>query len=168
MSEETRTYEFSYLVSPIVTESEIESVIDGLKKEIETAEGTIVAEGKPEFIDLAYTIEKVVASKKQKWSQGYFGWVKFTAEPAVMEVLKKAFDANTTIIRYMLIKTSAENLITFKKPKNEARRFDSATDDAIFENLEEDEDTAEVLEVHETLPNLSAEVLEDSADKTEA
>lgn len=165
MSEETRTYEFSYLIKPVVAETEIESVIAGLTKDIEDAQGALVAEGKPEFIDLAYTIEKVVASKKQKYSQGYFGWIKFTAEPTAMEVLKKVFDANTTIVRYMLIKTSAENLVTFKKPKNEARRFDAATDDAIFENLEED-DSVEALEVHETLPNLSAEVLEDSAEKT--
>lgn len=166
MSEETRTYEFSYLITSATPESEIESVVAGLVKEIEAAEGTIVAEGKPEFIDLAYTIEKVVASKKQKWSQAYFGWVKFNAEPAVMAVLKKVFDANKEIVRYMFIKTSAENLVIFKKPKNEARRADAATDDAIFENLEED-DSAETLEVHEKLPNLAAEVLEDSAEKTE-
>jgi ribosomal protein S6 len=168
MSEETRTYELSYLITPTTPEAEVETVVSALKAEIEKAEGAVIAEGNPDFIDLAYTIEKNVASKKMKWSQGYFGWVKFTAEPEAMAVLKKVYDANTAVMRYMLIKTDAENLVTFKKPKVEARRTDLLTGEEIEAIEEEVSEDAPVLEVHETLPNLEAEVAETVASEAAA
>jgi len=169
MSEETRTYELSYLITSTTPETEVETVVSALKSEIEKAEGQSIAEGNPDFIDLAYTIEKNVASKKMKWSQGYFGWIKFTAEPEAMEVLKKAYDANTAVMRYMLIKTSAENLVTFKKPKVDARRADLVTGEET-ELLDEEvsEEAPASLEVHETLPNLEAEVAETVASEKAA
>lgn len=157
MSEENRTYEFSYLVTPTTSEAEIGDVVQSFKDELTNAGAELVADQSPEFIDLAYTIEKNVSSKKMKWSQGYFGWIKFNANPELMEVLKKAFDANLSIMRYILIKTNAENTTLFKKPKNEARRIDAATEEAIFENLEED-DSVEALEVHEKLPNVETDM----------
>lgn len=157
MSEEKRTYEFSYLVTPTTSEAEIGSVVDSFKADLAKVEAEIISEQAPEFIDLAYVIEKNVSSKKQKWSQGYFGWIKFNAHPETMEVLKKTFDGNNLIMRYMLIKTNPENIIIFKKPKNEARRPDAVTDESIFEGLEED-DSIEALEVHEKLPNLESEM----------
>ncbi|MFZ4499985.1 MAG: 30S ribosomal protein S6 [Minisyncoccia bacterium] len=163
MSQDTRTYELSYLVTPTTPESELEAIVSGLKAEIEKAGGAVIAEGNPDFIDLAYGIEKNVASKKMKWSQGYFGWMKFTAEPEAMAVLKKAFDANLAIMRYMLIKTHAENLVAFKKPKLEARRAEDVTgEDPDADLLGEDEvgEDEDTLEVHETLPDLEAEVAE--------
>lgn len=156
MSEDTRTYELSYLVTPTTTEAELEATVSILKAEIEKAGGAVIAEGTPDFIDLAYTIEKNVASKKMKWSQGYFGWIKFTAEPEAMAVLKKAFDANLAVMRYMLIKTSAENLVTFKKPKVDALRAQDVNgEDPTADLLGGQEDEEDTLEVHETLPDLS-------------
>ncbi len=162
MSEDTRTYELSYLVTPTTPESELETTVSELKAEIEKAGGAVIAEGNPDFIDLAYVIEKNVASKKMKWSQGYFGWIKFEASPEAMAVLKKAYDANLAIMRYMLIKTSAENLVTFKKPKVEALRAQDVNgEDPSLELLgEQEDDTEDALEVHETLPDLEAEVAE--------
>ena len=168
MSEETRTYELSYLITSTTPETELVAVVDGLKAEIEKAQGAVIAEGNPDFIDLAYTIEKNVASKKMKWSQGYFGWIKFTAEPEAMAVLKKAYDANLAVMRYMLIKTSADNLVTFKKPKMEARRADLVTgeDPELLDEEQVEEEAPAALEVHETLPNLEAEVAETVAAET--
>ncbi|HEY0979813.1 MAG TPA: 30S ribosomal protein S6 [Candidatus Paceibacterota bacterium] len=169
MSEDTRTYELSYLVTPTTPEADLETVVSGLKAEIEKAGGAVIAEGNPDFIDLAYVIEKNVASKKMKWSQGYFGWIKFTAEPEAMAVLKKAFDANLAIMRYMLIKTHAENVVTFKKPKLEARRAEDVTGEDPTADLLADvaeEETEDTLEVHETLPDLEAEVAETVASES--
>lgn len=165
MSEETRTYELSYLITPTTPEIEVETVVSALKSEVEKAEGAVIAEGNPDFIDLAYTIEKNVASKKMKWNQGYFGWIKFTAEPEAMAVLKKVYDANLMVMRYMLIKTDAENLVSFKKPKVDARRFDLVIDEEINAIDEEVNEEVPVLEVHETLPNLEAEVAETVASE---
>jgi ribosomal protein S6 len=137
MSEETRTYELGYILVPTTPESEVPEKVAVLKAAIEAVEGVISSEGPAEFIDLAYQIEKNVKSKKLKWNQGYFGWIKFNAGPETLEALKKVLDANLDLMRYMLIKTDVENLVPFKKPKVEAKRESaSAIDDMVFSEEE--------------------------------
>ena len=159
----TRVYELGYLLIPTLPEAEITAKVDELKKTVTDLGGNINSSGAPEFIDLAYIIEKDVASKKYKWSQGYFGWMKFEAAPEALEALKKALDGNTDLMRYILIKTHLENSVVFKKPKIEAKR-DTGTDDlALDEDIESIEDEQEV---HETLPDLEGDIT--SEEKEEA
>ncbi len=158
MSEEketiTRAYELGYLLVPTAPETEVPGLVDALKKVITDTNGSIASEGAPEFIDLAYTMEKSIASKKHKYSQGYFGWMKFTATPDAMETIKKALDGMHDVIRYILVKTSVENTIVFKKPKVEARRETLMSDDEII--IEETED--ELKEEHEMLPDVAEDI----------
>ncbi len=148
----TRTYELGFILAPTVAETEVASHVAAFKSAIEKGEGKVLSEGTPEFIDLAYTMEKSVASKKYKYSQGYFGWVKFEITPAAMEVLKKTLDGMKDLVRYILVKTNAENTIVFKKPKIEAKR---ATDeDEII--VEESDD--ELKEDHELLPDVAEDI----------
>lgn len=170
MSEITsRTYELGYILVPTTPETEVASAVEALTATITGQGGTVVAEGAPEFIDLAYTMEKNVASKKFKWSQGYFGWIKFDTAPETLETLKKAFDGNQTLIRYILIKTTAENTIVFKKPKVEAKReaFLSDEEMAALESATEEEIADEVAD-HEKLPELSEDIAPESTPSIEA
>ncbi len=161
MTEETTTrlYELGYLITPTTPEGEVEGVVAELQKAIEKVEGSISSTGNPEFIDLAYTMEKNVGSKKMKWDQGYFGWMKFTAEPSALEALKKALDASKSLIRYILIKTNVENTIVFKKPKVDAKRevFMSDEELAELEQAAQEEPMDDVQEEHERLPELEVE-----------
>ena len=163
MSDENRTYELSFILVPTIPEAEVAEKVAALKAAIAAVEGTVGAEGNAEFIDLAYQIEKNIKSKKMKWTQGYFGWMKFTAAPEALEVLKKAFDANLELMRYMLIKTSMENTIDFKKPKIEARR-EALTDEEVVFSEEElaaaNEGAEDVQESHEKLPALEENSVE--------
>lgn len=156
MSETTRTYELGYLLVPTVPEAQVESTVQTLQSAITAAGATMVATGNPEFIDLEYTMEKSVASKTNRYSQAYFGWIKFDADPETVESLKKAFDGNNDLIRYLLVKTNAQNMVIFRKPKNEAVRevfaddVDALLDEADDESLKED---------HEKLPDLQEDVV---------
>ncbi len=161
MTEETlsRTYELGYLITPTTPEVEVSGEVDKLKAAITKIEGTILSEGETEFIDLAYTMEKNVASKKLKWNQAYFGWVKFDAAPDTLESLKKVLDGNLALIRYILVKTNVENTVVFKKPKVEAKREAFMSDEELAA-LEEA--TEEVIEDskddHELLPQVSEDI----------
>jgi ribosomal protein S6 len=170
MSEANRTYELGYILVPTIPEAEVVAQVTELKNALTAVEGTVLSEGEAEFIDLAYTIEKNVKSKKMKWSQGYFGWIKFTAAPESQEPLKKALDGNLELMRYMLIKTDAENNVVFKKPKVEAVRgdasFDAAELEAIAEGMDEEAGTAEVQEQHEKLPNLEGDMTVETPSET--
>jgi ribosomal protein S6 len=165
MSETTmRVYELGFLLVPSTAETEVPSLVDTLKASITEAGGTVHSTGTPEFIDLAYTIEKNVASKKMKWSQGYFGWVKFEANPEAMETIKKALDANTNVIRYLLVKTTLDNSIVFKKPKNEAKRITSEDEEVLLDEelIEED-----MKEDHELLPDLQSDIVTEDKEGEE-
>ncbi len=162
MTEEanTRLYELGYLITPTTPEVEVGGEVDTLKAAITKIDGTVTSEGAPEFIDLAYTMEKTVGSKKSKYVQGYFGWIKFDADPASLEALKKVLDGNLALIRYILVKTNVENTVVFKKPKVDAKRdvFMSEEELAELESATE-EVVEEVKEEHEKLPDLDTDVV---------
>jgi ribosomal protein S6 len=172
MSETNRTYELGYVLVPTIPEAEVVAQVTELKNALAAVEGTVLSEGEAEFIDLAYQIEKNVKSKKMKWNQGYFGWIKFSADPAALEALKKAMDGNLELMRYMLIKTDAENNVVFKKPKVEAVRGDASFDaeelEAIAEGMDAPADDAseEVKEKHEALPNVEADMTVETPSET--
>lgn len=174
MSEETRTYELGYIIVPTVPEVEVPEKVTALKAALEAVEGVVTSEGAPEFIDLAYQIEKNVKSKKMKWNQGYFGWIKFTAGPETLETLKKSFDANLDVMRYMLIKTDAENVVTFKKPKIEAKRGSVSADELAVSEEEiaaanddvKEEPSEDVKEEHEKLPDVQDDMTPEAPSAT--
>lgn len=164
----TRLYELGYLITPTTNESAVAGVVAGLTGAIAAIGGSVQSEGAPEFIDLAYTMEKDVASKKMKWSQGYFGWIKFEADPAALEGLKKSLDGNTDLIRYILVKTSVENTIVFKKPKVDAKRETALSEEemeALISASEAEAAQGEVAE-HEKLPDLEVDSASESTDSS--
>lgn len=157
----TRVYELGYLLTPTIPDTEVDAAVGALKERIVHLEGVICAEGAPEFIDLAYTMEKSIASKKMKYSQGYFGWMKFESSPEAMEVLKKALDGIADVVRYLLIKTSIHNEVIFKKPKVEARREAAVTsgdegNSSLEETSQEGDD--DLKEDHELLPDVASDI----------
>jgi ribosomal protein S6 len=148
----TRLYELGFILVPTTPESEVPEKVELLKSLIKGVEGSVVKEGVPEFIDLAYTMERSVGSKKYKYSQGYFGFIKFETSPEMLEALKKALDGQLDVVRYILLKTNPENGIVFKKPKIEAKREIELDDEDIIDDIEEVEDS---ISAHEALPELS-------------
>ncbi len=164
MSESTnRLYECGFILVPTIPESEVPQTVSSLKALVTSAGGTITSEGTPEFIDLAYTMERTIGSKKSKYSQGYFGFIKFETSPESLEQLKKALDGDANIVRYILIKTNSENTIVFKKPKVEAKRGVEINEEELLENTESVDD---IIEAHEALPDLLPEI--EMSEKEEA
>lgn len=157
MSEKnTRLYELGFILVPATPETEVPKKVESLKTLIKGIEGVVSSEGAPEYIDLAYTMERSVGSKKFKYSQGYFGWLKFETTPDALESLKKSLDADLDIVRYILLKTSAENTIVFKKPKVEAKRDSGISDEDLIE--EEVNEVEDEVAAHEALPDLMPEI----------
>lgn len=170
-----RLYELGFILVPTTPEVEVPAKIDALKSLITGLEGVISSEGNPEFIDLAYTMEKTVGSKSSKYSQGYFGWIKFESAPSTLVVLKKALDGETELIRYILVKTSAGNTIVFKKPKVEPKRESLIAEEELVDGEEEMADDGIVDDQsidHELLPSVADDIatveMIDNASEKEA
>ena len=151
----TRLYELGFILVPTTPEVEVPEKVELLKSLIKGVEGVVTKEGAPEYIDLAYTMERSVGSKKYKYSQGYFGFIKFETSPEKLEALKKALDGELDLVRYILLKANPENSIVFKKPKIEAKREMELNDEDIIDDVEEVEDD---ISAHESLPELSEDL----------
>lgn len=152
MSEDTRVYELGYLLTPQTPEASLEEKVAALSAVLSDGGGEILSTGAPEYIDLAYPMHIKARTEYTTYTQAYFGFIKFTHSPEVLEQIKKSLDSDTDLIRYILVKTSAENAVVFKKPKLEPKRGLLEELEVTEEEMQEEEDV--VVAPHEALPEL--------------
>lgn len=124
---EPRVYELGYLLSPAVQEGDVESRVADLKGFITAKGGEIIAEGAPEFIDLAYPMTHVVENKRSTYDQASFGWIKFTIAPDQVPAVGEEVAAHIDVIRHLLISTVAENTVISKRPLGKVLRRSGRT-----------------------------------------
>ena len=93
---------------------------------MEVSSGQILSQTTPKMKVLAYEIVKSINNKNQKYKEAYFGAVKFQADPAFIENVKKLLDKNTDILRFLLLtipkgadRTLPKRSLS-RKPKTEA------------------------------------------------
>ena len=126
-------YELAFHVLPTVAEGEVSDVFTSLKTAIEKAGGTITTEEAPARFELAYEIIKLLEGRYRKFTSAYFGWVRFTLEPAQLEAVTEAVEGTPQLLRHMVIRlTKAEEANPFM--------FHEALDTPAEEEVEEEED----------------------------
>ena len=111
-----KVYELGYLLLPTVSTENLGSEIEKIKKALSALKATPIFDEPPKLIDLAYEMERVISNKKQKFTKGYFGWIKFELESDSILKLKEALDHNDIILRFLIIKTVREHTLASKKP----------------------------------------------------
>lgn len=114
--QEAKIYELGYLLVPTVSTENLGSEIEKIKKALSALKATPIFDEPPKLIDLAYEMERVIGNKKQKFTNGYFGWMKFELDPDSVLKLKEALDQNDTILRFLIIKTVRESTLASKRP----------------------------------------------------
>jgi ribosomal protein S6 len=114
-----QVYELGYHIVSTVAEENLPKEAEALKAIVLQDGGSLVSEGEPKLINLAYSMTKSVADIKKKFNTAYFGWLKFETKSELMPLIKKAVDANPNVLRYLLIKTVREN--TLYTPKLNTR-----------------------------------------------
>lgn len=126
-----RVYELGYLfVSSLSDEQAIEKAT-ALKAMIAEKGGKVIADENPKFTELAYEMYKYIANKKTKFSHGYFGWVKFTGPADMIAEMKAVLDLDVDMLRFMTIKTVAENTMAPKKFSAKTERTKRRDDSSV-------------------------------------
>jgi len=110
-----QVYELGYHIVSTVAEENLPKEVETLKAQVLSDGGSLVSEGEPKLINLAYSMTKSVADIKKKFNTAYFGWLKFETKSELMPMIKKAVDLNPHILRYLLIKTVRENTLYVPK-----------------------------------------------------
>jgi ribosomal protein S6 len=107
-------YELAFHVLPTVAEGEVADVFTSLKTAIEKAGGAVTLEEAPARFELAYEIIKLLEGRNRKFTSAYFGWVRFTLEPAQLEELMEEVEGTPQLLRHLVIRlTKAEEANPF-------------------------------------------------------
>ena len=115
-SAKVSVYEVGYLMVPSIAEENLGGEVTEFKDMLREQGATFVSDEYPKMMELAYEMSRSIANKKQKYSYGYFGWVKFECTPEHARVIKNALEKNEKLIRYLMIKTDRESTMSSKRP----------------------------------------------------
>ncbi len=114
-------YELGYLVLPSVPADNVAQVVSTIVSTIESAGGKTLDSESPFLQGLAYSMSKTVGARKYVVDEAYIGWMKFEAEPSMVEAIKLGVEKMEEILRTLLIKAPRETAFTFAEAE-EARR----------------------------------------------
>jgi ribosomal protein S6 len=143
-------YEVSYLLLPSLALEQVPARVETLTKMVESAGGELISSENPVLVDLSYPMTKVVHTTRHKCDKGYFGWFKFEMDKDGIAEVKKNFDLDETVLRYLIIKTVRENTLLNGKMQLKGEK--------------EDKKDFIVKEPDLTLPDSSPEEIDKSID----
>ncbi len=103
-------YEVGYHLIPTLSEVEVAQQVAALTKMLADAGASLVGEKVPEKTDLAYALEKKIEGKLTSFTATYFGWVAFEIAPHRLAELKAALDRNDSVLRYLVVLTSKDEV----------------------------------------------------------
>lgn len=106
-------YEIEYHLIPTLTEVEVTTAVDSLRKVLGQAE--IIKGEAPVKIPLAYVIERRGQGKREKYSEAYFGFIKFATEKENIAALEQYLRATHEVLRHLLIETVREDTSTIPR-----------------------------------------------------
>lgn len=103
-------YEVGFHVVPTVRDEGVAGVVDQIRSALGDAE--IISEQFPQMTRLAYTVERADTGKRAKFTEAYFGWIKFAIDREAIPALEEALRSNKNVLRHLLIETVREDIAT--------------------------------------------------------
>lgn len=148
---ETRPiYEIGFHVVPNLDEAGVAKAAELIRSAVEKGDAEIISEVAPARMRFAYTIERATSGHREKFDEGYFGFIKFATERENINDLEHMLRANRDILRYLLVETVREDIM------NAPRRATFASD-----RLE-----GETIKKPMAAPEKSGEVSEEDLNKS--
>ncbi len=120
----SEVYELGYLLVPTISEEDLPMQYGNLKELLGSLGALVISDEMPKIISLTYGMQKVIANIRHKFTNAYFGWVKFTLDKTKMAELKKKLDLSDNLVRFLIVKTVRENTIASKRfGRDDGRKF---------------------------------------------
>ena len=104
---ESRIYELGFHIDPELPQEEVKKVYQGIREQAASA-GSIVAEGEPQRIPLAYTISRQEPSGRRDFNTAYFAWVAYEADGAGHDGMLEMAKGHKSLVRFIDVKTDRE------------------------------------------------------------
>ncbi len=104
---ETRVYELGFHLDPELAQEDVKKAYQAVRDRI-SAMGTIVAEGEPTKIPLAYTISRMETTGRRDFDTAFFCWIAYETNGQGHEDIATMARENTQIVRFLDVRTSKE------------------------------------------------------------
>ncbi len=135
---QSRIYELGYLIVGNMPEENVATKVGAIKELLESKGALSISEEFPRLITLGYEMSRPIGNKKTWFSEAYFGWMKFEADPSTNEEVSAILKRDEDVLRFLLIKTVRENTIASKRAvgtgmKRPARKVENAEETPIDE-----------------------------------
>lgn len=140
-------YEIGYHLVPTLAEDAVAAEVAKLRTMLGDAE--IITDEAPRKMTLSYVIERPGAGRREKYGEAYFGFIKFAIDKEHINGIEAALRANRTVLRYLLITTTREEIAPTRR--------------AVFTS---DRLEGEVLKKPVAVEEKAAEVSEEELDKS--
>lgn len=106
-SSDPRVYELGFHLDPELPIEEVKKTYQAIR-ELIGEKGTLVAEGKPEKIQLSYTISRQEVAGRRDFDSAYFSWIVYeTSVPNHAEILTMA-SSHKHFIRFIDLLTTKD------------------------------------------------------------
>ena len=122
-----RVYEVGYHILSTVVEDQVDGIVADVRSAIEKAGGSLITEGAPQSLKLAYPMTVHEGGKNSHYDRAYFGWIKFEASPEATKNLNELLNENKNILRFIIFKTVREETRASVRPTTlrEVKRSDT-------------------------------------------
>ena len=107
VGDEPRVYELGFHLDPELPIEEVKKAYQVIR-ELIASKGTVVAEGEPEKIQLAYTISRQEVAGRRDFDSAYFSWIAYEATPVNHAEILAAAGANKRIVRFIDLLTTKD------------------------------------------------------------
>lgn len=123
----SRVYEVGYHILPTTKEEDLDKIVGSARTIIEKAGGSFIAEGAPALTRLSYPMSIREGEKHIEYDRGYFGWIKFEADVAIVKVLDESLKKNPSLLRHIVFQTVREDTrAKYRAPQlREVKRTDT-------------------------------------------
>lgn len=103
----TRVYELGFHLDPELPSEEVKKAYQAIRGLV-LEKGTLVAEGEPLKIPLAYTISRQETTGRRDFDSAFFSWIAYETSAAAHAEVLDAVKANKTIVRFIDLVTTKD------------------------------------------------------------
>jgi ribosomal protein S6 len=104
---EPRVYELGFHLDPELPQEEVKTSYQSLRERI-AALGTIIAEGEPVKIPLAYTISRMETTGRRDFNSAFFCWIAYEVDGPGHEKISAMAREDSRIVRFLDIRSTVD------------------------------------------------------------
>ncbi|MFA7302638.1 MAG: 30S ribosomal protein S6 [Candidatus Paceibacterota bacterium] len=104
---DVRVYELGFHLDPELPTEGVKKAYQAVRSMIES-KGTLVAEGEPQMLQLAYAISRQETAGRRDFSSAYFCWIAYETTAALHAEVLAAVNADKNMVRLIDLVTTKE------------------------------------------------------------